>query len=64
MKLITFLILMVLFLAILIASGEVIINNIPYRIIVYIGSYRIGQWLEEFLDWNFKDISIPQSNNF
>lgn len=64
MKHITFLILMILLLVILLISGEIIINNIPYRIIVYIGSYRVGQLLEEFLRWNFEDTSIPQPNNF
>jgi hypothetical protein len=53
-----------LFTIILHVSGEVIVNNIPYRILAFIGGYRIGYLVDKFFDWNFEDTSIPQPNDF
>ncbi len=68
MKTFTKIVLLILFLTVLTTilniSGEVIVNNIPYRIVAFIGGYRIGYLVDKFFDWNFEDTSIPQPNNF
>lgn len=61
---ILFILFLIVFTVILHISGEVIVNNIPYRIVAFIGGYRIGYVVTNFFEWNFKDTSIPQPNNF
>lgn len=63
-KFILSIIYLVIFSSVAYMGGKVITNNLLVIILLYIGSYRVSYVVGSFIDWNFKDISIPQPNNF
>lgn len=63
-KFIMYVLFLILLIIIINISGEVVVNNIPYRIIGFIGGWTIGDKVWNFIEWNFKDTNTPQPNSF